>query len=333
MAAPICPTCGTAARLTDGAEIYPHRRDLADKPIWACTIIEATELLLKAAFELMESLFDPSFFLHKSSEDHSSIFRKKIVSSVGLLHWPAAFMHSFPCLICREAFRLPVFQAANEWNRRNTEPVCRVRKTSPTLKDLRVAPWFPERMRKRADTFGRGVVGGKHKQTALPRLNSIWMGANEVIHCAISNCYVATKIVESKAELGQLRISSSKILYLSMCRVNYKLPKLTSCRHKRNNRGSKCNNRSDQSLIPVKPKLEACARAKGKWSTGLASQIRKSTGPCDPVEGSYREQRCDRACNGKADQRQGTSAHPIFLTICRAFRARSHAMATLERWA
>jgi len=37
MAAPICPICETTARLTDGREIYPHRPDLADKPIWACT--------------------------------------------------------------------------------------------------------------------------------------------------------------------------------------------------------------------------------------------------------------------------------------------------------
>jgi hypothetical protein len=42
MTAPICPACGTAARLTDGREIYPHRPDLADKPIWACTICEDT---------------------------------------------------------------------------------------------------------------------------------------------------------------------------------------------------------------------------------------------------------------------------------------------------
>lgn len=42
MAAPICPTCETAARLTDGREIYPHRPDLADKPIWACTFCEDT---------------------------------------------------------------------------------------------------------------------------------------------------------------------------------------------------------------------------------------------------------------------------------------------------
>lgn len=39
---PVCPTCGTAARLTNGAEIYRHRPDLADKPIWACTICENT---------------------------------------------------------------------------------------------------------------------------------------------------------------------------------------------------------------------------------------------------------------------------------------------------
>ncbi|SFG65692.1 zinc-finger-containing protein [Methylobacterium gossipiicola] len=42
MTAPICPTCGTAARLTDDAEIYPRRPDLADKPIWTCTICEDT---------------------------------------------------------------------------------------------------------------------------------------------------------------------------------------------------------------------------------------------------------------------------------------------------
>jgi hypothetical protein len=40
--APICTTCETAARLTDGREIYPHRQDLADKPIWACTVCEDT---------------------------------------------------------------------------------------------------------------------------------------------------------------------------------------------------------------------------------------------------------------------------------------------------
>lgn len=42
MTAPICPACQTAARLTDGREIYPHRPDLADKPIWACTVCEDT---------------------------------------------------------------------------------------------------------------------------------------------------------------------------------------------------------------------------------------------------------------------------------------------------
>ena len=40
MVAPICPACGTAARLTDGREIYPHRPDLAEKPIWACAVCE-----------------------------------------------------------------------------------------------------------------------------------------------------------------------------------------------------------------------------------------------------------------------------------------------------
>ncbi|MFK5600207.1 zinc-finger-containing protein [Methylobacterium sp. HMF5984] len=40
--APICPACDTPARLTDGREIYPHRPDLADKPIWACAICEDT---------------------------------------------------------------------------------------------------------------------------------------------------------------------------------------------------------------------------------------------------------------------------------------------------
>lgn len=36
MSAPICPTCTRAARLTDGREVYPHRPDLAEKPIWRC---------------------------------------------------------------------------------------------------------------------------------------------------------------------------------------------------------------------------------------------------------------------------------------------------------
>jgi hypothetical protein len=37
-AAPICPTCTAPppARLTTGREVYPHRRDLHDKPIWKC---------------------------------------------------------------------------------------------------------------------------------------------------------------------------------------------------------------------------------------------------------------------------------------------------------
>lgn len=42
MTAPICPTCETAARLTDGREIYPNHPDLADEPIWACTVCEDT---------------------------------------------------------------------------------------------------------------------------------------------------------------------------------------------------------------------------------------------------------------------------------------------------
>jgi hypothetical protein len=36
MSAPICPTCSRAARRTSGREVYPHRPDLADKPIWRC---------------------------------------------------------------------------------------------------------------------------------------------------------------------------------------------------------------------------------------------------------------------------------------------------------
>lgn len=38
MSAPTCPACGSAASLTDEAEIYPRRPDLADKPIWACAV-------------------------------------------------------------------------------------------------------------------------------------------------------------------------------------------------------------------------------------------------------------------------------------------------------
>ena len=33
---PTCPYCQAPATLTTGAIIYPHIRDLADKPIWAC---------------------------------------------------------------------------------------------------------------------------------------------------------------------------------------------------------------------------------------------------------------------------------------------------------
>ncbi|MBY0256178.1 zinc-finger-containing protein [Methylobacterium sp.] len=38
MTAPFCPGCGVAARLTNGAEVYPNRPDLADKPIWKCEV-------------------------------------------------------------------------------------------------------------------------------------------------------------------------------------------------------------------------------------------------------------------------------------------------------
>jgi hypothetical protein len=33
---PICPTCKTPARLTDGAEIYKHRKDLRWMKFWKC---------------------------------------------------------------------------------------------------------------------------------------------------------------------------------------------------------------------------------------------------------------------------------------------------------
>jgi hypothetical protein len=36
MTAPICPKCRTPARLTRGAEVYPHRLDLREKPFWLC---------------------------------------------------------------------------------------------------------------------------------------------------------------------------------------------------------------------------------------------------------------------------------------------------------
>ena len=42
--APICPVCGSAARLTSGAEIYPHRPDLAKKPIWCCPVCPQTHV-------------------------------------------------------------------------------------------------------------------------------------------------------------------------------------------------------------------------------------------------------------------------------------------------
>jgi hypothetical protein len=39
---PPCLHCSTPARLTNGAEIYPHRPDLAEKPIWKCDPCKAT---------------------------------------------------------------------------------------------------------------------------------------------------------------------------------------------------------------------------------------------------------------------------------------------------
>lgn len=34
--APACAHCHLLARLTDGVEVYPHRRDLHEKPVWKC---------------------------------------------------------------------------------------------------------------------------------------------------------------------------------------------------------------------------------------------------------------------------------------------------------
>lgn len=36
MKAPTCPYCRSLGRLTSGREVYPHRPDLASKPIYAC---------------------------------------------------------------------------------------------------------------------------------------------------------------------------------------------------------------------------------------------------------------------------------------------------------
>jgi hypothetical protein len=36
MTAPICAECGATTRLTNGAEIYPHRPDLAQRAFWRC---------------------------------------------------------------------------------------------------------------------------------------------------------------------------------------------------------------------------------------------------------------------------------------------------------
>jgi zinc-finger-containing domain len=34
----VCIHCNGVCRLTDGREVYPHRTDLADKPIWKCKV-------------------------------------------------------------------------------------------------------------------------------------------------------------------------------------------------------------------------------------------------------------------------------------------------------
>ncbi|CUA90875.1 Protein of unknown function (DUF3268) [Chelatococcus sambhunathii] len=34
--APVCPACHLVCRLTNGREVYSHRPDLHDKPIWRC---------------------------------------------------------------------------------------------------------------------------------------------------------------------------------------------------------------------------------------------------------------------------------------------------------
>lgn len=37
-----CLHCGSDCRLTDGREIYPHRGDLYEKPVWKCDECNAT---------------------------------------------------------------------------------------------------------------------------------------------------------------------------------------------------------------------------------------------------------------------------------------------------
>lgn len=37
-----CLHCGGDCRLTSGAEVYPHREDLHDRPIWKCDGCSAT---------------------------------------------------------------------------------------------------------------------------------------------------------------------------------------------------------------------------------------------------------------------------------------------------
>ena len=42
MPRPICPACGSEARLMFGSDACPDRPELADEPVWACTICAET---------------------------------------------------------------------------------------------------------------------------------------------------------------------------------------------------------------------------------------------------------------------------------------------------
>lgn len=39
---PLCPACGCAARLMFGSDACPDRPELADEPVWACTLCDDT---------------------------------------------------------------------------------------------------------------------------------------------------------------------------------------------------------------------------------------------------------------------------------------------------
>lgn len=41
MGAPLCAHCGAPARLTNGREVYPHRKDLRTLRLWVCTPCDA----------------------------------------------------------------------------------------------------------------------------------------------------------------------------------------------------------------------------------------------------------------------------------------------------